>query len=210
MLPPLTSNPPQSAGIADQLGNPAHGLRLRSRSPPATSIQRADVGVQRRREEVAEDPDRRRRRGDVAEEPRVRVEERVIEQQARGPLEQRARIRSVLGQRPVETERLAHRGRRLVVRHGTAGNRLEKFRQLIDEPMPQPAECLGVHGQWRLSCAVAHLRNPFEEGGGRTVDILRCGTEPGRAGVIRRSPLSRHHDPGLSIWSLTCAATFWC
>ena len=69
------------AGIADQLGDPADGLHFdlgrRRRQQP-----RADVRVERRREQVAEDADRRGRRGDVAEEPRVAVEERVIRRSA--------------------------------------------------------------------------------------------------------------------------------
>ena len=82
MLPPLTSSPPQSTGIADQLGDPAHGLRLDlgggRRERPG-----ADVRVDRRGEQVGEHADRRRRRGDVAEEARVPVEQRVLEQQLR-------------------------------------------------------------------------------------------------------------------------------
>ena len=55
MLPPLTSRPPESPWIADQLGDPPHRLRLdfggRRRQRP-----RADVGIDGGGEQVARIP----------------------------------------------------------------------------------------------------------------------------------------------------------
>ena len=65
--------------VADELGDPADGLRLdlrgRRRQRPG-----AHVRIDRRRQEIAEHADRRRRRRDVAEEARMGVEQRVLEQ----------------------------------------------------------------------------------------------------------------------------------
>ena len=102
---------PAAGRIANELGDPANRLCLdlgrRRRQRP-----RADIGVQRGREEVTEHPDRRRRRGDVSEELRVRVEERVVEQLLRRRRQERCGVRSLGRQAPVQPQCFPHRGRR--------------------------------------------------------------------------------------------------
>jgi len=109
----------------------------------------ADVRVECRREEVPEDPDRRRRGGDVAVEARVRVEERVREEAGRDVREERPGGRALLGQRAVEVEGLAHRGRCFVAGHRALGDGVEEARDLVDERVSMGAEGGGVHRQRR-------------------------------------------------------------
>ncbi len=168
MLPPLTSSPPQLWRVADQLGDPAHGLALdlgrgRRQRP------RAHVRIDRRGEKIGQHPDRRRRRRDVAEEARMTVEQRVIEQQFRGLLEQRPGIRAVLGERALEIERLPDSRWRLVRLHRAARDRFEKGRDLIDQPMAERPECVAVHGERRLSLRCVHSVIPSNKSDSRSL-----------------------------------------
>ena len=141
-------------GVADERGDPAHRLRLdlgggRRQRP------RAHVGVHRRGEKIAENPDRRRWRGDVAEKTRVAVEQRVLEEQLRRPFQQRPRLHPRFRKRPRQVQRAAHRRRRFVAGHRSVRQRLEEIRQLIHEPMAQRAERGPVHRQRRMPNGIA-------------------------------------------------------
>jgi hypothetical protein len=138
----------QPAGVGgkpDQLGDPADRLpldfRRHRRQPPC-----ADVRVHRRREQIAERPDRRGARRDVAEEARVAVEQRMLEEERGRFVEQRACLRSRVGQRAIRLQRPPHLGRRFVARDRTAGQRL----QPPGDPIDQRVACRPKRGAGHL------------------------------------------------------------
>ena len=157
--------------VANQLGDPAHGLRFdlrgRRRQRPG-----ADVGVERRRQKVAQDADRRRRRSDVPEEARVSVEQRVIEQLRCRPFQQRARIGATLRQRAVEIESRSDSGRGFIPGHRAVRNRVQKGGELLHEPVTERSECRARPS--RLATAGPAGQTP-------PLFLPRCPTTPCRA-----------------------------
>ncbi len=110
MLPPLNEQPAAIDRVPDELGDPSHRLRLyfgggRRQCPGA------DVGVDRRGEQVAQHANRRWRRSDVAKEARMPVEQGMIEQQLCRALEKQRGVHPRFRERTGEVERAAH-GRR--------------------------------------------------------------------------------------------------
>ena len=137
--------------VADQLGDPAHRLRLdlgrgRRQRPGA------DIRIDRRGQEVAEDADRRRRRRDVAEEARMPVEQRVLEQQSRRLLEQRGRVRACSGQRTVEIERA--RAPPTAIRRGSP----DRAASIRETPRPDRPADVRARGTSRRPSRAARAR----------------------------------------------------
>src|SRR5215470_17651638 len=89
----------------------------------------------------------------------------MLEEQLRGPLQERSGLGARFGQRTIEVERVADRGRRLVVRHRSARQGVEKLRDLIDEPVAERAEGCRVHGERSMS---RHLGTPSKRSVSRT------------------------------------------
>ena len=146
MLPPLTRIPPHVGGIAHQLRDPADRLRL-DLGRGGRQLPAADVGIDRRGEQVRQGPDRRRRGGDVAHEAGMAVAERVAEEQVGGLVHQllgRALRPAGAGGRRISGPQLRRRfarGQRIGPDPG------EKARDPVHQPMPQVPELLRRHLQ---------------------------------------------------------------
>jgi hypothetical protein len=144
--------------VADERGDPSHRLRLdlgggRRQHP------RADVGVHRRGEKVAENADRRGWRGDVPEKAGVGIEQRVIEQQLCGLFQQGPWIHPQLRERASEVERVAHHRGRFVMRDRTTRQGVEEICDPVHESMSQRSERRGVHRERGLPAGIAiHAR----------------------------------------------------
>ena len=115
------------------------------------------------------------------------------------PTHQRRGVGTVGRQSAIQSERCAHLGRRLIVRHRAARHALEHRGDLIDEGVSQGPELLCIHGQRRTA-----LRGTGESMASSCVEVHR-DSKP------QLFVVSAHHDtrrhPGTE--ELKVSALWW-
>ena len=176
--------PAAGLGIADQLGDPAHRLRLdlgrhRRELPPA------DVRVHGRGEQVGEHADRRGGRGDVAHEAGMAVEERMLEQQPGGLGKQRCG-RGAAGRERAPAEQVPDFGGRLARGQGAVADTPEEFGQPVHQLVAESAEFVRRKLERYYS---------LRQWASAPVSAGRLGISEGGSSPVRASPDSADDTP---------------